>query len=269
MSRLASLFIAGALSLTAVASADLKDWIFDFTDFHYSTNGVNPAKLEGRRQAPSAAAVLDTPFFRTQRNVRVISTFAGYGSSGELRFFTVNAGFGPDGFTADAAGRKAREIADTFIEYVFPNRGTDPIGLGSRRQDMVLITNHGYFSKNPLGLWLHAWVNYTPAAFNTEKGRKELEKLTKENGLAADGTPIIKKESDIRNLQSKGFVTVTTRNDGLRYAICPMYKDPRGGAIAPDAFLNYVKRIDGSPLDPNFTNAFASLQTSGDWPRKP
>ncbi|RYG31100.1 hypothetical protein EON81_23615, partial [bacterium] len=114
MSRFASLLIAGSLVLPVAASAALKDRIFEFTDAYYAANGINPAKLEGRRQAPSAAAVLDTPFYSFQRNVRVISTFAGYGSSGELRFFTVNAGFGPDGFTADAAGRKARGIADKY-----------------------------------------------------------------------------------------------------------------------------------------------------------
>lgn len=160
--------------------------------------------------------------------------------------------------------QRARRIADSFAEYIFPQRGADPIGLGNARQATIQDTDHGY---NPLGLWIHVWVNFTTKAFNTKDGQKALADLTKKNGLALDGTPIIKTTSDISNLYSKGFVTLTTRNDGLRYTVCPQIEDPCEGGIAPDAFLNTSRRPDGSPLDPAFVNNFLSLQNTGDWTR--
>lgn len=259
---------AAALTAFAVtpAHANVDDRLYDFTDAFYRSNGIDPAKLAGRKQAPSASAVVDAPFFSWQRNVRVIGTSGTYTANGDVAYFAVLAGFGPDGFTNDAAGQRARRIADSYAEYIFPQRGADPIGLGSARQATVQDTDHGYFSNDPLGLWLHVWVNYTDKAFNTKDGQKALADLAKKNGLGLDGTPIIKTTSEIANLQSKGFVTLTTRNDGLRYAVCPEIRDPRNGGIAPDAFLNTARRPDGSPLDPDFVNNFLSLQSTGDWP---
>ena len=179
--------------------------------------------------------------------------------------FAVLAGFGPDGFTNDAAGQRAHQIADSYIEYIFPQRTADPLGLANARQAVVHANNNGYFSNDPLGLWLHVWVNYTNAAFNTRDGQKALADLAQKNGLALDGTPIIKTTSDISNLVSKGFVTLQTRNDGLRYAVCPEIRDPRNGGIAPDAFINPLRKPDGSLLDPAFTSNFLSLQSTGDW----
>ncbi len=246
-----------------MAHADVQDRLYDFTDATYKANGIDVTKLGGRKQAPSASAVIDKPFFSWQRNVRVIATGGAYGASGSVAFFSVLAGFGPDGFTADAAGKKAKQIADSYAEYIFPKQGTDPQALGAQRQAVVHGNNNGYFSNDPLGLWLHVWVNYTPAAFNTKDGQKALADLAKKNGLALDGTPIIKTTSDISNLSSKGFVTLTTRNDGLRYAVCPEIKDPSNGGIAPDDFLNVARKADGTPLDPAFTDTFNNLQTTG------
>ena len=92
---------------------------------------------------------------------------------------------------------------------------------------------NGYFSNNPLGLWVHTFVAYTPAAFNTADGRKTLVDLAKKNGLDLDGTPIINNVSDIDNLFKKGYITKQTRaqNAEGRYAICPVIKDPTNGGI--------------------------------------
>jgi hypothetical protein len=247
------------------ASAEIRDRPYDFTDTYYRTNGIDPAKLVFRRQAPSASAVIDMPFFSYQRNVRVIGTSAGYGASGDIRYFVTLAGYGPDAFTNDAAGRNARYLSEKYIEYVFPSKDADPVGLGNARQSVVLDTNHGYFSANPLGLWLHVWISYTPTAFNTSDGRKMLEDLKKKNGLAKDGTPIIKTKSEIDNLFSKGLITKKYRNDSLRYAVCPIIRDPRDGGIAPDAFLNLPKYADGSAVEPWFVQNFNSLQRTGNW----
>lgn len=261
-----ALTMTTALALTArTAQADVQDRLFDFTDAHYAKNGIDPAKLAGRKQAPSASAVIDIPFFSWQRNVRVIGTSGTYTANGSIGYFAVMAGFGPDGFTNDAAGKKAKQIADSYAEFIFPQRTADPIGLGGARQATIQDTSNGYFSNNPLGLWLHVWVNFTPAAFNTRDGQKALADLAKKNGPSLDGTPIIKTKSELDNLYSKGFVTKLTRNDGLRYAVCPLIKDPRFGGIPADAFLNTAKKPDGTPLDPAFVTNFLSLQTTGDW----
>lgn len=264
--------LAAALSALTVfninaARADITDRLYDFTDAYYKQNGIDPAKLAGRKQAPSANAVVDTPFFAYQRSVRIIGLSGTYTANGSLAFFSVLAGFGPDGFTNDAAGQRARQIADTYAEYLFPQRGTDPVGLGAQRQATIHDTDHGYFSNDPLGLWLHVWVNFTDKAFNTKDGQKALADLQQKNGLALDGTPIIKTTSDIANLQSKGFVTLSVRNDGLRYAVCPEIRDPRNGGIARDAFLNTLRRADGSPVDSAFVTNFNSLQSTGNWAR--
>lgn len=258
--------LATCLALAAVAHASVLDRPYDFTDAYYRANGIDPAKLGGRKQAPSNNAVIDFPNFSWQRNVRVISTSGGYNASGDVQFFVVLAGFAPDGFTNDKAGRNAKVIADKYAEYIFPSRGSDPVGLGGGRQSALHDTRNGYFSNDPLGLWLHVWVNYTDKAFNTRDGQKALADLTRKNGLAKDGTPFINSASDIDNLFDKGFVTKLTRNDALRYAVCPEIRDPRDGGIAPDAFFNPALRPDGTLLEPDIYNAFHSLQNTGNWP---
>lgn len=126
---------------------------------------------------------------------------------------------------------------------------------------------NGYFSNNPLGLWIHVWVNYTDGAFNTIDGRKELADLTKKNGTVLDGTPLIKTIGDIDRLVSKGLTTKTTAGllDGRRYAICPVVKDPTDGGIAKDQFLATTRRTDGSALEPWFVQNFDSLRLFGRW----
>ena len=75
-------------------------------------------------------------------------------------------------------------------------------------------TRNGYFSNNPLGLWLHIWsLHYR--AFNTSDGKKALADLQKKNGLALDGTPIIKTLSELENLLSKGFAASLSQSGWL------------------------------------------------------
>ena len=41
-------------------------------------------------------------------------------------------------------------------------------------------------------------------------------------------------------------------------------EDPRRGGIAPDQFLAYTTRLDGSPLEPFLVANFESLRLTGD-----
>lgn len=251
------------------ARADVQDRLYDFTDAFYRKNGVDPAKIAGRRQGVAPLGTIDTPLFPFQRNVRALLTLPAYNHSGAIYYWTVMGELFNDGFTKDAAGQRARQTADNMIEYVFPTKDGNPIGLGNLRQSVMLDMRNGYFSSNPLGLWTHVWVSYTPRAFNTAEGKKMLADLQKKNGLALDGTPIIKTLSELDNLFSKGLAAKRLRNpdgsEGATYSICPVVKDPTDGGIATDQFLAYTRKPDGTPLEPYFVRHFDSLRFTGRW----
>jgi hypothetical protein len=265
MKRLLPLVVMALLAAPSVTKADVEDRLYDFTDAFYLENGINPALIEGRMQ-PGPNAVNDTPIFPFQRNVRALLTLAAYDHSGNINYFTVLGGFSAAAFTPDAAGREAREIADSFIEYLFPKQGTDPIGFDFRQSSLLDMRN-GYFGEDPLGNWLHVWVNYTPRALNTRAGRRAVNEIARKNGRDFDGTAIIATLSDIESLLDKGLITLTERpdTDPLRYAICPVIEDPTDGGIAPDQFLALPLRLDGTPVEPAFQENFDSLQTTGRW----
>ena len=276
MKKITLLTYALAMLLTLVAipmsaRADVQDRIFDFTDEYYLQNGVDPSKIVNRINGTAPRSIFDSPYFSFQRNVRALRLNPAYNHSGALTYWTVMGDIFVDGFTNDAAGQRARQTADNMILYVFPTRTGNPIGLGNNRQADIVDMRNGYFSNNPLGLWLHVWVSYTDRAFNTSDGKKALADLQKKNGLALDGTPIIKTLSDLDNLLSKGFAAKRFRNpngsEGTMYGICPVIKDPRNGGIAFDNVLTVVRNADGSPLEPAFVTNFNALQTTGDWAR--
>src|SRR4030095_16755811 len=174
-----------------------------------------------------------------------------------------------EGFTADAAGANAQVLANRYVLYVFPTRTGNPIGLGNNRQADIVDLSNGYFSNDPLGLWIHIWISYTDRAFNTSDGRKALADLQKRNGLALDGTPIIKTLSELENLFSKGLAAKRFRNpdgsEGPMYGICPVVRDPTDGGIPVDTTLAVVRKADATPLEPYFVTNFDSLKFTGDW----
>lgn len=223
MKNLIALVVMALFAVPSFTKADVQDRLYDFTDAYYLQNGVNPALIGGRMEAGTGIAVNDTPIFSFQRDVGALLTLSAYNHSGAINYFTVLGGIAATAFTADAAGQEARAIADSFTEYLFPQAGTDPIGF-TFRQSSLLDMRNGYFGADPLGLWLHAWVNYTPTALTTRAGKKFLNGIAKNNGRALDGTPIIATMSDIDSLLNKGYITITNRpeTDPLRYAICPV-----------------------------------------------
>ncbi len=244
--------------------------IFDFTDAFYRANGIDPAKLVGRRSGTDGLSVTSPAPDRDHRGVRVTFTLPAYDTSGKRVFFTVLADLAPQPFTANAAGTKARQLAEASPVYVFPTRTGDPLGIGNSRQADMIDMSNGYFSNNPLGLWVHVFVTWTPKAFDTAAGRQALRALMTRNGAALDGTPIIKTESELDDLTKAGYVKQTKRpaTQQGRYFVCPVFKDPRDGAITPDAFLATVRRTDGTPLPAEraFVTDFNSLQKTGDYP---
>ena len=270
MKKIAMLaFLLAALVAPMIVRADVEDRLFDFTDAYYLQNGVDATKIQGRRQGVAPRGTIDSPFFPFQRNVRTLQLNPAYNQSGALTYWTVMGDLFVEGFTNDAAGQRARQIADNMPLYVFPTRTGNPIGLGNNRQADIVDMRNGYFSNNPLGLWIHIWVSYTDRAFNTKDGQKTLTDLQKRNGLALDGTPIIKTLSELENLFSKGFAVKRFRNpngsEGPMYGICPVVKDPTDGGIPADTTLSFVRKPDGTPLEPYFVTNFDSLKFTGDW----
>jgi hypothetical protein len=259
-----SLGALALLTITSTVKADVEDRLYDFTDAYYLQNGLNPAAIDGRRQ-PGPLAVTDTPNFSFQRPVRALLTLPAYDHSANAWYFTVLGGFSDAAFTNNSAGQRLRQIANASPEYIFPRRGTDPLGLGALRQSVMLDMRNGYFSNNKLGLWIHVWVSYTTKALSTSEGQRIMNDLANRNGRDLDGTAIIATAGEIDDLFKKGMITKQTRplNDVLRYAICPVVKDPTDGGIARDQFLAITRLPDGTPLEPEFLENFVSFQQNG------
>jgi len=244
--------------------------IFDFTDAYYAANGVSPSKLNFRPTGSDGISVVDDAPAPHLRDVRTRLTLPAYDHSGNRIFYTVLADLSPAPFTPNAAGQAARQLAEQSPVYVFPARGTDPTSVANGRQASVIDMRNGYFSNNPLGLWVHVFVNWTPKAFDTAAGRNALNAMAQRNGRALDGTPILKNVSDIDTMVQAGYATKTRRPATVqgRWFICPVFKDPRDGAITKDAILATVRRTDGTPLPAEriFVTEFEALRTTGDFP---
>jgi hypothetical protein len=247
------------------AKADVQDRLYEFRDSYYKKFGVDPATINGRRQADGFLAVEDTPIFAYQRNVRALFTLGAWSDGGKPLFFTVFGGLSGNSFSKDDLGTRTRQMADASPEYVFPMRGTDPLSLRSVRQPFMLDMRNGFLSNNKLGIWLHVFVNWTDRAFNTSGGQKALSDLAKRNGVGNDGTPFIRTASELDNLFSKGYVSKSTLpfENPDRYGICPVIKDPTDGGIAKDQWLSTTKFPDGTPHDPLIVKTFESLRLTG------
>lgn len=187
---------------------------FDFSDGFYLTNGLDPAALLNRVNGADGASVIDgSNTDPDRRGVRVIDTTGGFNASAGIIFYNIMAMVMPGSFTNDDAGRRALAIANSFRAFLFPKRTGDPLSPAppNRRQDNVFDTRDGYFSNNPLGLWILTFVSYTDAALTTRDGQKTLAALAAANGTDLDGTPILASASDIDNLAQAGFVNLRTR----------------------------------------------------------
>lgn len=245
----------------------------DFSDAFYRANGIEPSRLVGRPTGAGEASTLDPAAPDADHTrVRMLETSDTWDGSGHPWFFTVHGIVFPSTFTDDAAGRRARQIAESFLLYDFPRAANPQFATFPKRQEAVADFSGGYFSNNPLGLWKIMHVRYTPAAFGTEDGRRRLDDLRRKNGTDVDGTPLIKTKSDIDDLRSRGLVSVTAiptdGSAGPPWFLCPVIEDPRDGAIAADAHQAPVLRPDGAmnPGEQIFATTFNSLQRTGRFP---
>ncbi len=204
---------------------------FDFSDGFYSANGINPSTILNRSGSFDANGnpirpgewVLDpSNTDPDRRGVRELETTGGFDNSGNLIYYSIFGMVDKNTFERDAngnltaAGQHALDLANQFRAFLFPKRQADGSSilspaLPNRRQDNVFDTRDGYFSNNPLGLWILTFVAYTPKAF-TDEGRAVLDPIAAVNGRDLDGTPILNSASLIDNLASQGLVELLKRD---------------------------------------------------------
>src|SRR5690349_24000868 len=277
-----TVFAVALAAMAAVVSAsggdDLGTSPFDFSDATYRAHGVVPENIVLRVGTASRAGdfVVDNSNTDPRRaNVRTIETTPGTTGSSGLTYANIFGVLNSRSFERNASGQltargqAAFDTAEHFRVFIFPKASDgsilDPF-LPNKRQDNLFDTRDGYFSNDPLGMWVAVWVVYTPKAF-TAAGRKELDPIAATNGRDLDGTAILTSPSQVDNLAAKGLIQLRTRpvtDPVFRWVICPIPEDPRDGFIRPDAFIRDVRRVDGTSVFPALRNNFNCLQT-GDW----
>lgn len=237
---------------------------FDFSDKVYDANGVQPDLIAGRATGADERSVFTKNENDEYRDVRFVQTLPAYNFDGSTLFYNYYGDLLDTGFTADANGRHALEVAHSFPLFVFPS----VFEKGSRQTDL-LDARDGYFTKNPLGLSVVIEVRYTEL-IEKEEGAQIIKELGDRNGYTVDGTPIIKTVAEINYLTRIGLVTQKVRGSDQKgvpsYAIVKAIDISKAGAIAPDAFLVPVTKQDGQPLEAErqFIENFNCLQKTGE-----
>jgi hypothetical protein len=258
---------------------DLGTSPFDFTDAVYRAHGILPENIVLRVGDASRGGdfvVDNTNTDPNRTNIRTIETTPGTTGTSGLTYANIFGVLNSTSFERDSGGnlttrgQQAFDTAERFRVFIFPKASNgsilDPF-LPNKRQDNLFDTRNGYFSNDPLGLWVAVWVVYTPKAF-TAAGKKELDPIAATNGRDLDGAAILTSPSQIDNLASKGLIELRTRpvdDPVFRWVICPIPEDPRDGFIRPDAFIRDVRRADGTSVFPSLRNNFNCLQQTGDW----
>ncbi len=174
--------------------------------------------------------------------------------------------------------------------------GLPGVVTSNLRQDWRVTTNRSvldgsasfsYFGDNLLGMWIITYFWYIDTGFGPHQTlgcKAALDFMARRNGLSLDGTPIVKSGDELHFLENN--LQGTEGNDfppppnppcategnldasgadpvGAVWLICPAIPDPTRGGIAKDAFVDTVRRGDGSPLDPQIAANFNCLQQTG------
>jgi hypothetical protein len=207
---------------------------FDFSDDFYIKNGVDFNNILGRPGNPDRPQehwVLDgSNTDPNRRGVRILETTGGWDKDGNLIYYSIMGGMVPATFTNDAAGVRARALAEDFRAFLFPKTTRNADGSvatvrldpapPNRRQDNVFDTKNSYFCQNLLGLWLITMVVYTKDGYNAwvhnadRRLKRILQGIADRNGTDIDGTPILNTVGDIERLQALGAVELRFNPEG-------------------------------------------------------
>jgi len=260
--------IAGFAALAANAQ-DSDSFInetrpFDFADKYYTINGLVPDAIAGRRTGMDKDSVFDYIDDDIHRGVRILETRTGYNADGKQVFWAFYGDVFKYAFRTDKAGEVAFEIANKGAVYMFPS---DTV-KNADRQAAVIDLSAASSDENPLGLATAVIVEYTQKA-QSKEGQELLRKIVGQNGASLDGTPIIRTADEVRQLTRWGLISQQVRSyphkELSSFVMLNVLRDPRFGAISPDAFLEYTKDANGKPLDKevSFIQNFDCLQKSG------
>ena len=237
---------------------------FDFSDRFYEENGIIASTLIDRKNGADGESVIDTIYDPRFRNVRITATLPAYTSDGAVVFWNHYADASRESFAPTMAGGVAVDLAYSHPMYVFPSTTM----RNSERQAAMIKMGESYFDKNLIGMAAVFLVEYTDRIF-TKSGRAALQLLAARNGLSLDGTPIIKTAKELESLSTDGLVTIRLagpdNSDRSGFAVAKVLQNTELGAIAPDAFLIYVKEPDGKPLaaEAGILALFECLQSGG------
>lgn len=222
---------------------------FDFSDRFYRANGIEPAHIINRPTGTDGLSTQDFTSERNHTNVRILATRQAYGPQGEPLFWNLHGEFYRDAFTGDTAGDSAIGYAMNFPIYVFPNHRR--FG-GGERQSAIINAAPGYFEKNRLGLGMVLEISFNPEIRSSDDDAQYLSGLAKQNGMALDGTPLIRTVKEIEQLRRRDLITISLRgSDGsgqTPFIIGKVMEHPGHGAIANDAFLLYLMDRRGRAL---------------------
>ena len=247
-SFLAILLVVVAPSQAQVVGVSEELRPFDFTDEYYKENGIEASRLVDRRNGADGQSVFDQANDSRFRDVRITATMPGYADDGSPIFWNYYAGASKESFSSDASGNDAMANAYFYPMYVFPSsmvRNTD-------RQSALIRMSNSYFEKNHIGISAVFLVDFTIRTA-TRSGQIALNALAARNGFSRDGTPVIRTLEELESLNAQGLVTVRQaspeNSERPSFAVSKVLQNPDRGAIAPDAFLVYIKDADGTPLD--------------------
>jgi hypothetical protein len=186
---------------------------FDFSDDFYLQNGINPAVIVDRLVGQDARSVVDDSPHPDFADVRILEITGGFKHNSNLFYYSVNGKAMPNTFTNDAAGQAAMDIANSFRAFIFPKAAGNPLSPAppNRRHDNVFDDTGGYFSNNPLGLWILKFASWDGPNVNGSACQDFMDDLADDNGTDLDGTPIFKRVGEIEDAEGMGCARVVNR----------------------------------------------------------
>lgn len=202
------------LSLLGPAELGRSQVPFDFSNRWYFINGIDARQFVARIQIGDVNGVRGVPPDLMHNSTRITEVNGGYDAAGTLLYYPAPpATFTAAAFLPNAAGAHAHMLANKFRAFLFPRRAGNPLDPSppNRRHDNVFDTSSGYRTANPLGLWRLTFPRYTDAALFTPEGQAKLDEIRARNGSDLDGTPIIRRLSEINELESLGFLELNQR----------------------------------------------------------
>lgn len=200
---------------------------FDFSDGFYRSHGIDPNMLLMRVNGNEPRALSVAEAYRpdaAHNNIRIRVVNGGYDAAGSLLYYPEPpAMFDARAFMNTPGGAHARALANQFRAFLFPKKTAPKLcpAPPCRRQDNMFESTMGYLTHNPLALWRLTFVHYTQKALTTSEGQAALAELRARNGTDLDGTPIIRRLTEINDLNAKGFVDVLQRPETAMMAGFP------------------------------------------------